>query len=764
MTARTAVYSPSFLYAVFCFTVSARCPDTSEVILDQSCQRHHNETCSYTCKTGYKSTDTFEHKNVTCGTSSVWDKPLSSLCEKIKCPATIPHGNISTICSREYNTNCRYYYCDSGYPHPSDWPALTCNSRGQWEWEWMQSSTRSFCLNEGDLCPGVIRNGSFGIGCNRKEGDMCSFSCDGGCKRNFNILLTCHNKTWDFDTDRLCTDCVKCNRTIPNGSINMGSCYARQNCSYSCDNDLKYVKNKNITSLTCSNATNGWVLSSPSFDLSAENDLCLARRCTTYIPNGHLLSSCSAEVGSTCSYKCDVDYFGNASKIECQSRLRYKLNEYPLQTEIVTYWSVDEQQLCTNSKQCPLDWIPYGLLDRTCRRNPGDICLYTCEYGYHPSKQTTVTCTSSSTWDASFSGLCEKIVCPSTIPNGDVSSYSRNYNDHSYSYSCNSGYEPSVDHASLRCNYEGQWEWINPSPLKFCLGEEELCPSNIHGGWISYDCRRTEGSICTYYCSECKSATAPNLLTCQNKTWDSNTDHLCTQCTTTTTPVRCPSHVPGGRVYASCDRTPLSTCGAICDYGCTDQLYSLWCSRNGEWIGGESACTCTTCQSYVHNGYISGASYGVGPCDFKAGSTCNVKCNEGCTAGVYTAYCDATGRWSTADVVCDCSDVSNTRTITIVVSILGVIVFLAIVAGVCKSCHRWLSQRPTQRNMVGQSGFQEAPFHITSPTNNSQRTCENTPSNFINAGPPLYTELSFTKLDQTEPPPPYEDVSSQPKK
>ena len=101
---------------VISFVDSARCPDSTEVILDPSCHRTYNVACSYTCKTGYQPTNTSDGNYVTCTTSSAWDRPLSSLCEKPKCPATIPHGNISSqYCSREYNKVCRYYSCDSGY-------------------------------------------------------------------------------------------------------------------------------------------------------------------------------------------------------------------------------------------------------------------------------------------------------------------------------------------------------------------------------------------------------------------------------------------------------------------------------------------------------------------------------------------------------------------------------------------------------------------------------------------------------------------------
>ena len=477
----------------------------------------------------------------------------------------------------------------------------------------------------------------------------------------------------------------------------MTNCYAGQNCSYYCNSELEYVKNENVTHVVCSNATNRWLPSVTSSSFSSENDLCIARHCSTYIPNGHLLSSCSAEVGSVCRYKCDKDYIGNVSEIYCGSQRRVVHHSLWWPTsEYYAYWSVDTRQLCTNSQQCPLDLVPHGTLDQSCSRNPGDVCPYTCEYGnrptHRPSNQTTVTCTSSSTWDASFSLLCEKIVCPSTIPNGYVScsiNVNRNFNDLCV-YSCNYGYQKSKDYSSLTCNYDGQWEWAHPSPFKFCLGEEELCPSKIDRGWISYDCHRNEGSFCAYYCysNGCKNYTAPSYLTCHNKTWDSDTRYLCTECTTTTTvaPVRCPWGLPGGYVYSSCSGLANTWCDYNCDYGCTKQHNSIQCNSYGEWISGSSACTCTTCPFYIPNGYISGSSYKIGPCDFKSGSTCDVKCNDGYEVQFGTAFCEATGQWSDANYLCSTKESTTSNspdegsigTAAIVMSIVGVIAFLIV--------------------------------------------------------------------------------------
>ena len=736
--------------------------------------------CSYTCNPGYIPTNISEANNVTCTTLSAWDRPLSSLCEKLKCPTTIPHGNISTICSREYTTHCYNYYCDNGYIHSLYNQVIKCNATGQWEW-WWQVSTKDFCVKGVDLCASDIKNGRLQKGCGRSEGDWCSYSCDKGCKKYSHNFIGCYNKTWDVNTDNLCTDCVQCNHTIPHGSVSMTNCYAGQNCSYYCNSELEYVRNENITHVVCSNVTNGWVPSIPFSAFTSENDLCIARRCSTYIPNGHFLSSCSAEVGSVCRYKCDADYIGNVSEIHCLATSRYT-DIYLLNRIIITYWSVDERQLCTNTKQCPLDLIPNGSLDQSCPRNPGDVCPYTCDYGYRPthrpSNETSVSCTSSSTWNASFSLLCEKIVCSSKIPNGTVSCYNRrNYNDHCY-YSCNYGYQKSKDYSSLTCNYDGQWEWTNPLPLKFCLGEEELCPSNIDGGRISSSCHRNEGSFCTYHCNGCRNYTAPSYLTCHNKTWDSDTRYLCTECTTTTTatPVRCPSRLADGYVYSRCSRLPNMWCAYYCNYGCTKQHYSIQCNSYGEWISGSSACTCTTCPFYIPYGYISGSSYKIGSCDFKSGSTCDVKCNEGCDVQYSTAYCETTGHWSNAESLCNCkepkalnadtSDGGSTSTVVIVMSVVGAIAFLIIVACVITACNRRHSQPSTQSTSVSQSGLQQPPYQITTAPTNTQGTGDSAPTYFTHTsyiqGPPEYSELSFAKEVQTTPPPSYEDVSSHP--
>ena len=62
------VFTDNDLFIVY-FSFSpdgARCPNGPQVILDPSCQRSHNETCSYTCNIGYTPTKKSVPNNVTC--------------------------------------------------------------------------------------------------------------------------------------------------------------------------------------------------------------------------------------------------------------------------------------------------------------------------------------------------------------------------------------------------------------------------------------------------------------------------------------------------------------------------------------------------------------------------------------------------------------------------------------------------------------------------------------------------------------------------
>ena len=592
-------------------------------------------------------------------------------------------------------------------------------------------------------------------------------------------MLTCSNRTWNVDTDSLCTNCRRCNLSIPGGWIDPYGCYDDTNCIYRCD--FMYVKNSNISRLKCSD-TNEWVPSTPSAEFSSVNDLCIPKLCSSEIPNGHLLysNSCSTpNVGYVCGVQCDIGYNGNVSNITCQS------SQY-LNGEVEIYWSmngthISPHSLCFNSKQCAFDVIPHGSLDTSCTRNPGDACSYACEKGYRSTDQSTqniITCTSSSTWNKPLSSLCERIRCPETISNGRVySSCSRYIYTFCNSYYCNSGFQRSHDSNYLKCNASGEWEWDQYSTVKFCLSEEELCPSDIKNGWVANYCRRTEGSLCRYYCNTgCKYSYSVYYMTCKNKTWGRDTDILCSDCqsttpTTTHRLTQCPSFIPNGYVSSSCSRHIYSSCDYYCDSGCSNYLSAIQCSAYGEWYDADTACYCSgpnvRCPYFIPNGYIDGS------CDYTPGSSCSVSCYSGCDAVHSTTHCDRNGHW---DKPCDCGDTTTTEDSGSghigAFSIIGIILaicFLFCMIGGCWIYNKRLSSNSDNQSANGQSISRRTARNINNHADQiglsqyqAAVASQQITNNDLTQGPPAYSEVAFVKSEPIEQPPSYDEVTAHP--
>ena len=337
--------------------------------------------------------------------------------------------------------------------------------------------------------------------------------------------------------------------------------------------------------LICS-GSGEWVPAIGSFG-NAADVLCIPKSCPDQIPNGALSESCSAKVGSSCDYSCDSGFLKSYTNIECETS---------------TNWSIDPHALCKHKalQQCPYE-VQNGDLELTCRRRPGDMCIFTCREGYTASQQQTVYCNSSLQWSQPIRLACKPILCPLTIPNGYIEvSCSRGYGDYCYDYECSAGYIKPSASPGLKCNASGQWEW-NESQGQPCFREEDMCPSRLKNGTIVWHCNRQPGSTCTYRCDPgcTQDLLSVAWLHCgQNGHWIEDTDSLCTNCrpvtTTTKMPERlCPATFQGGRIVSSCDRRPYSRCHFTCDSGCRFRANSLFCQSDLYWRYSSSACECS---------------------------------------------------------------------------------------------------------------------------------------------------------------------------
>ena len=362
--------------------------------VDYHCFKVPGSTCRYFCSDGYRATHSRNSSNiefedirigrVQCTTSATWESPLNvySLCEKVRCPSTIPNGIISTGCIPEYNRYCRYS-CNNGFIRTSSKLAdMVCTYDGQWLMtDSSHSGSQDACRREYEVCPASIQNGSVDRYCIRTDGKSSSFTCDAGCKRISNVTsLTCTNGTWDHNTDLLCTDCQRCSLHIPNGWIVSKNCNANTDCDYECSST--YEKNTNVTKLSCSE-TNEW---GPTTNWSMSSDLkklCIPLRCPSEIPNGRILytKTCKTPIfRSVCGVECGTGYKRNITNVMCK-------DSFLITGGWEMHWTVDGSRVyphtfCINSSQCPVLDLPHASLEASCTRNPGDVCSYECDEGY----------------------------------------------------------------------------------------------------------------------------------------------------------------------------------------------------------------------------------------------------------------------------------------------------------------------------------------------------------------------------------------------
>ena len=378
-----------------------------------------------------------------------------------------------------------------------------------------------------------------------------------------------------------------CTHVIPYGRVEWG-CYIA--CVYYCDPG--YEKGiAHISLLQCS-TDNEWRSGSTVWH-QLKDLLCQPKRCQTTIPNGHLACAVAIpKVGTTCEYSCNEGYLKNVwtRNITC---------------EVSTKWSKNPHQLCTNDQQCPYE-IANGELDISCGRFPGSICEYKCYESYmsSDSSRTMITCGSDSNWDKHLSSLCKKIVCPLTIPNGEILSVCshRDYNQKCYSYECSAGYEKPGHAVTLTCNKSSLWDLDRTRAESPCLNTKDLCPKTFQNGKIDRLCDRKHGSRCDFTCNEgCVKYLffdRPNLLTCKNSSeWDVSPSGTCINCdrtTTTSSTPSCPASISNGQIDPVCNIHSGHECNFVCSNGCFPTADRLYCTSLGYWENEASACSCGT--------------------------------------------------------------------------------------------------------------------------------------------------------------------------
>ena len=387
-----------------------------------------------------------------------------------------------------------------------------------------------------------------------------------------------------------------CDCDIPHGRINW--CIHGSDTSYTCDEGYE----RTTDWLSCLYTSGKWE-PNPPIPAEAGGKLCVPKSCPDQIPNGALTQPCLAKVGETCQYTCDSGY----SKVFTSSNIV---------CETSTNWSRNPHALCLHNtlQQCSY-FVENGDLDLSCKRLPGDTCTFSCRVGYTFQTPNTIYCDSSHRWSRSLQSVCERSVCPLTIPNGRISrSCFRDYGSICINYKCNPGYVKPLVRTRLTCNASLEWTWPE-SAGQPCFREEGLCPSRIKNGQILCDNHRQPGAVCTYTCDPgCTKDWSVDWLHCgEGGKWWEYTGILCTSCSpvTTTAESLCPAKIPNGQIDSPCSRTPLSRCFITCDTGCRAEYSTLYCSSELYWNFGDTACDCSdfSNSNAIPESYNSSSGY-----------------------------------------------------------------------------------------------------------------------------------------------------------
>ncbi|KAL5022576.1 hypothetical protein ScPMuIL_001731 [Solemya velum] len=189
--------------------------------VDDACEGEIGTQCDFQCDDGFQKTTT---SLLICLQTREWNMDVSSLCEAILCPASIPNGcdpTIDTICS---------YKCENGYTQKPSLTSLKCRSTGQWSVDIDE-------LCQPLLCPLSFPNGRVRDDCDRGIGKYCTYSCENGLVENQHVLSVICLSTglWSTDVSNLCMK-EQCDNIVRNGYFTEDcSRHVGSDCNFECE-------------------------------------------------------------------------------------------------------------------------------------------------------------------------------------------------------------------------------------------------------------------------------------------------------------------------------------------------------------------------------------------------------------------------------------------------------------------------------------------------------------------------------------------------
>ncbi|KAJ8297740.1 hypothetical protein KUTeg_024271 [Tegillarca granosa] len=276
--------------------------------------------------------------------------------------------------------------------HPSKGIITKVNKNTHKQEKWMAHNAEFGMLDSIDVyigmthpgiqCSSSISNGTISF-CNRYVGDVCSYNCNNGYRKNTSITsLTCLiTGQWDIQDNTICEE-IKCPTSILNGSLLNCQGQIGSSCNFVCD--YGFQKKYGVSSMFCL-ATGYWT--------KRIDDVCVKITCPTSISNGSL-QNCQAHIGSSCNFVCDYGFQkkNDISSIFC------------LATGV---WTEIIDDVCVPTK-CDTT-LPNGEFTSDCTGKINASCQYQCKTGSR--RQTNISsifCQHNGHWNHIVDKLCVK--------------------------------------------------------------------------------------------------------------------------------------------------------------------------------------------------------------------------------------------------------------------------------------------------------------------------------------------------------------------
>ncbi|XP_065188537.1 sushi, von Willebrand factor type A, EGF and pentraxin domain-containing protein 1-like isoform X2 [Sycon ciliatum] len=414
-----------------------------------------------TCNNGYQAPI---NNQATCvahtATAGRWDnlecKPIEDYCPST---ITVSNGNVSLF--HGSTDRLAWVTCEYGYLPQKSTP-MTCGvynaTHGQWE-DLLE------CKSQPNYCSSTITvsNGNATV-LGDSIGSVANLNCEQGYRAPNKVTCVGHTATngkWD---NAECTRIASyCSTTFANGAVDANHTHIGIEANYTCDNG--YVQGFVDKALKCTglNATHGVWENLPNCNVVS--DYCST---TISVSNGKV-TVLGGSVGSVATVTCKSGYqapsnnqatcFGhNATdgrwdKLECKPIVDYCPGTITVSNGHVSVFYESIARLA---------WV-------------------TCEYGYHPQKDSPMTCAVRNATHGQWENLLEckpqPNYCPSTIQiyNGNVTKMGSSIVDVA-TITCKTGFlaDPKDKVACLKHNRtHGKWESVQCSPIL------DYCPSTI---------------------------------------------------------------------------------------------------------------------------------------------------------------------------------------------------------------------------------------------------------------------------------------------